>query len=105
MGGTTMTVPAATPASVLNGGTPNAAVVNFLVPQGPAGTQGPQGPAGISNRGNWNSTSGYNPSDSVFASGSYWLATNPNTNSAPTSTNANWQLLAAGINNRGAWSA
>jgi hypothetical protein len=48
--GTTLTVPAGTPASVLNGGTQNAAVLNFLIPQGPAGpsgTQGPQGPSGV----------------------------------------------------------
>jgi collagen triple helix repeat protein len=47
--GTTLTVPAGTPASVLNGGTQNAAVLNFLIPQGPAGpsgAQGPQGPSG-----------------------------------------------------------
>jgi hypothetical protein len=33
--GTTLTVPAGTPACVLNGGTQNAAVLNFLIPQGP----------------------------------------------------------------------
>jgi len=40
--GTTMTVPTGTPASVVNGGTANAAILNFLIPQGP---QGPAGPA------------------------------------------------------------
>ncbi len=102
----TTTVPAGTPASVLNGGTPNAAVLNFLIPQGPSGfqgAQGPQGPAGISNKGNWSSPAAYNQSDAVFASGSYWLATAANTNSQPSATNTAWQLLAAGINNRGAW--
>jgi len=44
--GTTVTVAAGTPASVLNGGTANAAVLNFLIPQGPQGDTGPQGPAG-----------------------------------------------------------
>jgi N-acetylneuraminic acid mutarotase len=104
--GTTMTVPAGTPASVLNGGTQNAAVLNFLIPQGPSGLpglQGPQGPAGINNKGNWNGTTAYNPSEAVFASGSYWLATVANTNSQPSATNTAWQLLAAGINNRGTW--
>jgi hypothetical protein len=104
--GTTMTVPAGTPAAVLNGGTPNAAVLNFLIPQGASGLpglQGPQGPAGISNKGNWSSPAAYNQSDAVFASGSYWLATAANTNSLPSATNTAWQLLAAGINNRGAW--
>src|SRR6266576_4031219 len=104
--GTTMTVPAGTPASVLTSGTPNAAVLNFLIPQGPSGLPGPQGgqgPAGINNKGIWNSTAAYNPSDAVFSSGSYWLATAANTNSQPSATNTAWQLLAAGINNRGAW--
>lgn len=47
--GTTMTVPAGTPASVLNGGTSSEAVLNFLIPQGPTGLTGPggnQGPQG-----------------------------------------------------------
>ena len=44
--GTTMTVSAGTPASVLNGGTQNAAVLNFLIPQGPMGPIGLQGPQG-----------------------------------------------------------
>jgi hypothetical protein len=44
--GNTMTVPAGTPASVLNSGTTNAAVLNFLIPQGPAGPVGPIGPTG-----------------------------------------------------------
>src|SRR5712692_4638445 len=159
----TTTVSASMPASVLNGGTQNAAMLDFLIPQGPMGptgpqgpqgqtgaqgpqgiqgpigltgaqgpqgtqgpigltgaqgpqgTQGPigltgaqgsqgaQGPAGISNKGNWSSAAAYNPSDSVFASGSYWLATAANTNSQPSATNTAWQLVAAGINTRGAW--
>jgi hypothetical protein len=81
--GTTMTVSPQTPAAVMAGGTPNAAILNFLIPQGATGATGPtgpQGPAGISNKGNWNSATSYSPSDSVFASGSYWLATSPNTN-------------------------
>jgi len=44
--GTTMTVPAGRPASVLNGGTANAAVLNFLIPQGPQGPAGADGAAG-----------------------------------------------------------
>jgi hypothetical protein len=47
--GATTTVPAGTPASVSNSGTPTAAVLNFQIPQGPQGPQGaagPQGPAG-----------------------------------------------------------
>jgi N-acetylneuraminic acid mutarotase len=106
--GTTMTVPAGTPASVLNGGTANAAVLNFLIPQGPMGlpgAQGPQGPIGISNRGQWNAATTYNPNDSVFDSASYWLALATNKSSEPSPTNTNWQLLAGGIVNRGSWNA
>ena len=46
--GTTMTVAAGTPASVLNGGTANAAVLNFLIPQGPQGLKGDTGATGPS---------------------------------------------------------
>lgn len=44
--GTTTTVPAGTPASVTDSGTPTAAVLNFRIPQGPQGVVGPQGPVG-----------------------------------------------------------
>jgi hypothetical protein len=70
---------------------------------GPQGLAGPAGPAGINNRGNWNNTAAYNPNDSVFDAGSYWLALAANTNSEPSPVNTNWQALAAGLNNRGAW--
>ncbi|OLC82352.1 MAG: hypothetical protein AUH66_05130 [Acidobacteria bacterium 13_1_40CM_4_57_6] len=33
----------------------------------------------------------------------YWLAAASNTGSEPSPTNTNWQIVAAGINNRGAW--
>jgi hypothetical protein len=104
--GTTMTVTAGTPASVLNGGTSNAAVLNFLIPQGPiglTGAQGPQGPVGINNRGAWSNASSYNLNDAVFDSASYWLAIAANSNSEPSPTSTNWQLLAGGIVNRGRW--
>ncbi len=44
--GTTMTVAAGMSASVLNGGTANAAVLNFLIPQGPQGLKGDTGATG-----------------------------------------------------------
>ncbi|HEY6388718.1 MAG TPA: DNRLRE domain-containing protein, partial [Candidatus Acidoferrum sp.] len=103
--GTTMTVPAGTPASALNGGTPNAAVLNFLIPQGPIGMTGPQGPVGINNRNMWGMGNSYNPNDAVSYNNSFWLATAVDNGAQPPSGNPNWQLLAAGINNRGAWSA
>jgi Collagen triple helix repeat (20 copies) len=70
---------------------------------GATGPQGPAGPAGINNKGSWNSATTYNPDDSVFDAGSYWLAINGTTGSEPSPANKNWQVLAAGINNRGAW--
>lgn len=42
----TSTLPAGQPANVQNVGTPQAAVFNFAIPQGPIGATGPQGPAG-----------------------------------------------------------
>jgi len=72
-------------------------------PTGPAGPKGDPGPAGITNRGTWSSATAYNKNDAVFDKGSYWLATAPNTNSEPSPTNTNWQILAAGISVRGAW--
>src|SRR5882762_3297651 len=100
--GNTITAPAGSLASVLNTGTPNSAVLNFLIPQGPAGTPGPQGlqgPVGINNRGAWNAANDYRVNDAVSDQGSFWLAVQAipaNTpNSEPSSTNTSWQLLAA----------
>jgi hypothetical protein len=97
----TTTAPPGSPASVLNGGTPSAAQLNFIIPQGatgPAGVQGaqgpagpagpmgltgpqgvagpvgPAGPAGINNRGAWNAANDYSPNDAVSDQGSFWLA-------------------------------
>ena len=76
---------------------------------GPIGAQGPQGipgPAGINNQGAWNASANYNLNDAVSLSNSYWLSIIPNNTTQPSSSNLKtWQLLAAGINNRGAWSA
>jgi hypothetical protein len=106
--GTTITVPPGTPASVLNGGTSSAAMLDFLIPQGPSGltgSQGPQGPIGINNRGSWIGGNAYNPSDAVSYNNSFWMATAADNGSQPPAANPNWQLLAAGINNRGVWSS
>jgi len=106
--GTTMTVPAGTPASVLNGGNANAAILNFLIPQGPTGAtgaQGPQGLVGINNRNMWMSGTAYIANDAVSYNNSIWLATASDNGAQPPPGNAHWQLLVAGINNRGVWSA
>jgi len=99
-----MVVPAGTPPSVMNGGSPNAADLTFILPQGAVG---PLGPAGLANRGAWSASSTpYNQNDAVSFSNSYWLSRVPNNTTQPSSTTFKfWQLLAAGINNRGAWSA
>jgi hypothetical protein len=62
---------------------------------GPQGPTGPAGPAGLNNRGNWNSSATYNPADAVSDQGSFWLALASNSNSEPSSSNSNWQVLAA----------
>ena len=73
-------------------------------PMGPVGPTGPQGPVGVNNRGAWVSTTAYNVTDSVAYAGSSWIALVANTNSTPSASNVNWQLLAApGINNQGSW--
>lgn len=104
----TMTVLYPAPASVMNGGTANAADLTFLIPQGPpgaTGAQGPQGPVGINNLGAWSRTAAYNKNDAIFDSASYWLAATANSNSEPSPTNTNWQLLARGVVNQGPWSS
>ena len=84
-------------ASVLNGSmNPSAALLNFVIPQGPVG---------INNRSAWVSGTAYKPNDAVSYNNSFWLATAPDNGAQPPTGNANWQLLAAGINNQGAWNA
>jgi hypothetical protein len=82
---------------------------------GATGAQGPQGPAGLNNRGVWSASNGYNINDAVTDASSFWVAiaptsantASPNTSCEPSvaGCSADWQILAAGINNRGAWSA
>lgn len=89
--GTTLTGAPGSLASVLNAGTANAAVLNFVIPQGrvdltgPQGAQGPQGPVGINNLGQWNITNAYSPNDAVSDQGSFWraLQANPPTRRTP----------------------
>jgi hypothetical protein len=75
------------------------------------GISGSPGPAGIGMRylGAWNSATSYvnNSSfvDVVSYRGSAWACTTSNSNSAPTSANANWTRMVPGINWLGAWSA
>jgi hypothetical protein len=56
---------------------------------------GANGPIGINNRGAWSSTASYAVKDAVTDVGQFWLAIVANTSSEPSSTNPNWQLLAA----------
>jgi hypothetical protein len=64
--GNTQTLPAGNPATVSNSGTAQNAVLNFGIPQGPAGATGPQGPAGPA--GTWvnGSATATNPDWSFF---------------------------------------
>ncbi len=50
---------------------------------------------GINNQGVWVQTVNYQVDDAVTSGGEFWLAVAPNIGSAPSDTNANWQLIAA----------
>jgi hypothetical protein len=50
---------------------------------------------GMNNQGPWNSAAQYDPNDLVTEGGSSWLALQANSNSKPTSSNPNWQLVAS----------
>lgn len=98
-------------ANGLNGSTGPQGPAGAIGPQGPAGPMGPigltgatgpqgaQGPVGINNRGAWSASNSYNANDGVSDQGSFWLALQPFAanapNSEPSTTNNNWQLLAA----------
>ncbi len=56
---------------------------------------GANGPIGINNRGAWSSSASYALKDAVTDGGQFWLAIVANSNSKPSATNPNWQLLAA----------
>jgi len=62
--------------------------------QGAPGQNGQTGPAGLTWQGQWSSTQSYAINDAVFDGGSAWIALQPNTNSEPAPSNANWSLLA-----------
>jgi hypothetical protein len=62
--------------------------------------------------GSWNATEYYGPGNEVTDGGNYWVCVTANTNSEPSATNANWQLVgptAASVQSQnnvliGAWS-
>ena len=78
-------------------------------PQGPPGPQGPQGPTGpqgvqgasgadgtsIIFRGAWNVTDNYFANEVVTDQGEAWIAVAANSNSQPSTVNADWSKLAA----------
>jgi hypothetical protein len=66
-------------------------------PAGPAGADGQPGPAGqgYTWRGTWVSSVSYLPYDTIFFSGSSWIAVAANSNVVPgTDGGANWNLVA-----------
>jgi hypothetical protein len=133
--GTTTTVAAGTPASVNNSGSNNAAVLNFVIPQGPqgipgpmgttgatgptgpTGVQGPTGPTGltgpegppVSFKGPWSSSTIYSTGDAVSENGTSYIARTTNLNVDPANDVAgggpNWAVLAQGETFRGPWGA
>src|SRR6185437_6542403 len=52
-----------------------------------------QGTVGITWKGQWATAVQYNLNDLVYNGGSEWIATAPNTSSAPSSLNMNWGLF------------
>ncbi|HEY8286188.1 MAG TPA: hypothetical protein VIJ28_17525 [Chloroflexota bacterium] len=52
-----------------------------------------QGTVGITWKGQWATSVHYNLNDIVFNGGSEWIATVPNTSSAPSSLNSNWGIF------------
>ena len=63
------------------------------------GQNGNPNPTFLSNAGAWNSSTGYNPNQVVFYNATSWIALVPNTNSAPSVVNLNWQAVTnCGIN-------
>jgi hypothetical protein len=87
-------------ANVTNSGTENAAVLNFTLPVGPAGSTGAPGAVGMTYRGTWSSGSQYSASDAVTLNGTTYFALTSNTSVNPASDVASaaghWVVLAAG---------
>ena len=52
-----------------------------------------QGTVGVTWKGQWATSVQYNENDIVYDGGSEWIATAPNTGSAPSSLNTNWGLF------------
>lgn len=94
--GTVTTGTAGSPAQVQNVGSASAAVLNFTIPAGAAGTNGARG---MTYRGAWSSSVGYVADDAVYLSGSSYIALAANTNNNPATDVAGgggkWALLAA----------
>ena len=56
-------------------------------------------------KGAWSSTAAYVQGDEVFYGASYWVAQAGNTNSSPSTGNANWQVVGTYSQFLGAWSS
>lgn len=56
-------------------------------------------------KGVWNSGASYVIGDETVYGQSYWLALAANTNSAPSTSNANWQVIGSYSGYQGAWSS
>jgi len=86
-------------ASVTNSGTDSAAVLNFTLPAGPAGSMGAPGAVGMTYRGAWSSGSQYSASDAVTLNGTTYLALTSSTSVNPStdvsSSAGHWAVLAA----------
>jgi len=86
-------------ASVVNTGSSSAAILSFVIPQGPTGPQGPQGSIGAATE--WASGTTYSIGNVVFCNttcatngSSYVSLINSNTGYDPSANPADWQMIA-----------
>ena len=94
--GAVITAAPGSTATVQNTGTANAAIFNFTLPQGAAGTNGSPG---LAFQGTWLAGSGYAKDDVVYRGGSSYVSLHGNNTADPVSSVANntgdWKLLVA----------
>lgn len=73
----------------------DAVFLTIMQANGVKGSKGDKGdPGNFSWKGAWSSTVTYNFEDVVEYQGSSWVATTTNTNSVPSNSNSNWDILA-----------
>jgi hypothetical protein len=93
----TTTGNAGTNATVTNSGTSSAALLDFTIPRGNTGQ-------GYTGRGNYSTSTTYQPYDTVYYNGNTYVCTATTLNNAPNFT-AYWNKFAVGLTTQGAYSS